>query len=147
MNAEDVDLSVSGPSSTQFQDKTAGPPEAHSRTLLSSRSCTRRLRSKSSPTTCGRSVNRVGLGVRPARAGGGGSVVPLTASGPQGARGPTVVPLAPAETGLRVESFALCHQVTTLDRGPGEAVGTLSRTALDLVGRGVAKASDIRLGE
>jgi len=72
----------------------------------------------------------------------------LTASGRQAARGPTVVPLAPAETGLRVESFALCHQVTTLDRGKlGEAVGTLSRTALDLVGRAVVKACDIRLGE
>ncbi len=74
--------------------------------------------------------------------------MPLTASGRQAVRGPTVVSLAPAENGLRVASFAPCHQVTTLDRGAfGEAVGALSRTALDLVGRAVARDCILRLGE
>jgi mRNA interferase MazF len=73
-------------------------------------------------------------------------VVPLTASGRQAVRAPTVVPVAAAETGLRVASFAVCHQITTIERGKlGDPVGTLGEAALQLVGQGIARACDIRL--
>jgi mRNA-degrading endonuclease toxin of MazEF toxin-antitoxin module len=73
-------------------------------------------------------------------------VVPLTASGRQAARGPTVVPLAAAETRLCVESFAVCHQITTIDRGKlGEPVGSLGGAALQLIGQAILRACDIRL--
>lgn len=43
-------------------------------------------------------------------------VVPVSTSSAQAARGPSVVTLPGDATGLRKPSFALCHQVTTLDR-------------------------------
>lgn len=43
-------------------------------------------------------------------------VVPITPSAPQGMRGPTVVELPSGSAGLPRASFAVCHQVTTLDR-------------------------------
>lgn len=43
-------------------------------------------------------------------------VVPISTSTAQGARGPTVVAMPGASAGLPKASFAVCHQVTTLDR-------------------------------
>ena len=44
-------------------------------------------------------------------------VVPVSTSANQAARGPTAVRLPNGAGGLRDDSVALCHQVTTLDRG------------------------------
>jgi len=71
-------------------------------------------------------------------------VIPLTTSARQGARGPTVVPLAPEQTSLPQESFALCHQVTTLDRAKLEPpIGRLGEDSLRQLGRGVVVACDL----
>jgi len=71
-------------------------------------------------------------------------VVPLTTSARQGARGPTVVPLPPEQTSLPQESFALCHQVTTLDRAKLKPpIGRLGEDALQRIGRGVVVACDL----
>ena len=43
-------------------------------------------------------------------------VVPISTSTSQGKRGPTVVELPGGTAGLPKASFAVCHQVTTLDR-------------------------------
>ena len=43
-------------------------------------------------------------------------VVPISTSASQGKRGPTVVELPAGSAGLPKASFAVCHQVTTLDR-------------------------------
>jgi mRNA interferase MazF len=43
-------------------------------------------------------------------------VVPISTSTSQGKRGPTVVELPGGSAGLPKASFAVCHQVTTLDR-------------------------------
>ena len=43
-------------------------------------------------------------------------MVPLSTSASQGKRGPTVVELPGGSAGLPKASFAVCHQVTTLDR-------------------------------
>ena len=43
-------------------------------------------------------------------------VVPVTTSASQARRGPTVVELRDSGSGLPKMSFAVCHQVTTLDR-------------------------------
>jgi mRNA interferase MazF len=44
-------------------------------------------------------------------------VIPLSTSTAQTRRGPTVVIMPAATTGLPRNSVALCHQITTLDRG------------------------------
>ena len=44
-------------------------------------------------------------------------VVPLSTSPRQAGRGPTVVPISKEKGGLTKDSVALCHQITTLDRG------------------------------
>lgn len=44
-------------------------------------------------------------------------VVPVSSSLRQAGRGPTTVPLAAGVGGLERDGVALCHQVTTLDRG------------------------------
>ncbi|MGH2824629.1 MAG: type II toxin-antitoxin system PemK/MazF family toxin, partial [Thermoleophilaceae bacterium] len=44
-------------------------------------------------------------------------VVPVSSSLRQAGRGPTTVPLPAGVGGLERDGVALCHQVTTLDRG------------------------------
>jgi mRNA interferase MazF len=74
-------------------------------------------------------------------------VVPLTTSKRQQLRGPTVAPLAPAETGLPRGSFALGHQITTLDRGKlAEALGRLGEASLRRVEAAVLVACGIDAG-
>ena len=71
-------------------------------------------------------------------------VVPVTTSSRQGRRGPSIVPLASAESGLPEESFAICHQITTLDRSKlEERIGVLSLEALRRVEKGIAAACDL----
>jgi mRNA interferase MazF len=71
-------------------------------------------------------------------------VVPITTSASQGKRGPTVVALPGGSAGLPKASFAVCHQVTTLDRAklsgkagelPSELLGEVDaalKAAMDL---------------
>jgi mRNA interferase MazF len=71
-------------------------------------------------------------------------VVPVSTSGAQASRGPTAVPLAAGVGGLRSDSVALCHQVTTLDRGKlRERLGRLGQDALPLVEAGLKAALDL----
>jgi mRNA interferase MazF len=58
-------------------------------------------------------------------------VVPLSTSPAQRRRGPTAVALPANAGGLTQESVALCHQVTTLDRGKlGELLGSLNASEM-----------------
>ncbi len=43
-------------------------------------------------------------------------MVPLSTSAKQALRGPTTCPIQQGIAGLQETSYALCHQVTTLDR-------------------------------
>ncbi len=62
-------------------------------------------------------------------------VVPISTSTKQAARGPTAVMLPRGTAGLRKESVALCHQVTTLDRTKlTRRIGALPQSYLDDVG-------------
>ncbi|MDL2719121.1 MAG: type II toxin-antitoxin system PemK/MazF family toxin [Acidobacteriota bacterium] len=71
-------------------------------------------------------------------------VVPATTSERQGARGPTAVLLPKGAGGMKKESVALCHQVTTLDRGKlVEKVGSLTSEQLSLIVHGLKAALDM----
>lgn len=71
-------------------------------------------------------------------------VVPVSTSASQAQRGPTAVPLPAGAGGLKKDSVALCHQVTTLDRGKLTwLAGTLPRELLALVGDGLRIAQDL----
>lgn len=71
-------------------------------------------------------------------------VVPVSTSRAQARRGPTAVPLPAAATGLRYESVAVCHQVTTLDRGKLSArAGVLPAAVLASVEAGLKAALDL----
>jgi mRNA interferase MazF len=71
-------------------------------------------------------------------------VVPVSTSARQAQRGPTVIPLPAAETGLPESSCAVCHQITTLDRSKIEArIGTLTSDLVREVERGIAAACDL----
>jgi mRNA interferase MazF len=71
-------------------------------------------------------------------------VVPVTSSAAQARRGPTVVPLAAGAGGLTTDSFALCHQVTTLDRAKlATRAGSLTSEQLDRVGSGLKFAQGL----
>lgn len=71
-------------------------------------------------------------------------VVPVTTSLSQRKRGPTVVELARGITGLTKTSFAVCHQVTTLDRAKlARLVGSLPPEPLRAVEQGLKAAMDL----
>jgi len=71
-------------------------------------------------------------------------VVPVSTSSAQAARGPTAVPLPKGAGGLRAESVALCHQVTTLDRAKlTKRLGGLPDALLAEVGEGLKLAQDL----
>lgn len=68
-------------------------------------------------------------------------VVPLSTSPAQQRRGPTAIPLPRGSAGLRQESTALCHQVTTLDRSKlTERIGELPAIAMQRVNEGLRTA-------
>lgn len=71
-------------------------------------------------------------------------VVPITTSTAQAKRGPTIVELRGGTTGLSKNSFALCHQVTTLDRAKlNKRVGVLSSEMLRDVHEALKAAMDL----
>jgi mRNA-degrading endonuclease toxin of MazEF toxin-antitoxin module len=71
-------------------------------------------------------------------------VVPISTSSLQGRRGPTVIELSGGTAGVPKTSFALCHQVTTLDRAKlTKRLGTLSPESLREVEEGLKAAMDL----
>jgi mRNA-degrading endonuclease toxin of MazEF toxin-antitoxin module len=72
-------------------------------------------------------------------------VVPISTSASQGNRGPTVIEiLAGGTAGLPKTSFAVCHQVTTLDRAKlTKKLGTLPSESLREVEEGLRAAMDL----
>src|SRR5437588_12377924 len=71
------------------------------------------------------------------------TVVPITTSASQGKRGPTVVELPGGAAGLSKTSFALCHQVTAVDRAKlTRKLGTLSSDVLREVAEGLKAAME-----
>ncbi len=71
-------------------------------------------------------------------------VVPLSTS--QRRHGPTVVALSAAKSGLPRDSFALCHQITTLDRTKldSSVVAHLDDAEMKRIGVGIVAACDLR---
>jgi mRNA interferase MazF len=73
-------------------------------------------------------------------------VVPVSTSQAQSTRGPTAVLLPAGAGGLKKDSIALCHQVTTLDRRKLSGhLGSLSDPLLAQVGEGLKVAQDLRV--
>jgi mRNA interferase MazF len=71
-------------------------------------------------------------------------VVPISTSSSQGRRGPTVIALSGGTAGLSKTSFAVCHQVTTLDRAKlTKRVGSLPSEPLREVEEGLKAAMDL----
>lgn len=71
-------------------------------------------------------------------------IVPVTTSRRQAERSWTVVPLERGEAGLAHPSYAICHQITTLDRGKFvERIGVLSPTSVDRIDEGLLVALDL----
>jgi mRNA interferase MazF len=71
-------------------------------------------------------------------------VVPISTSTAQGKRGPTVVELPGGSAGLPKLSFAVCHQVTTLDRAKlTRRIGALPTELVREVESGLKAAMDL----
>ncbi len=71
-------------------------------------------------------------------------VVPVSTSPAQAGRGPTAVPVPSGEGGLKKDSVALCHQVTTLDRRKlTTRLGTLPPEGLRRIGDGLRIAQGL----
>jgi mRNA-degrading endonuclease toxin of MazEF toxin-antitoxin module len=71
-------------------------------------------------------------------------VVPISTASSQGKRGPTVIELSGGTAGLQKKSFAVCHQVTTLDRAKlAKRVGSLPSQLLREVEEGLKAAIDL----
>ena len=71
-------------------------------------------------------------------------VVPISTSSAQARRGPTAVLLPRGSGGLRSDSIALCHQVTTVDRGKlTRRIGVLPPPILAEVGHGLGIAQGL----
>jgi mRNA interferase MazF len=72
------------------------------------------------------------------------TVVPLTTSAAQARRGPTAVPVPEGAGGLRGDGIAVCHQITTLDRGKlTRRLGTLPPEVMAAVEEGIRIALDL----
>jgi mRNA interferase MazF len=70
---------------------------------------------------------------------------PLSTSAAQRSRGPTAVALRAGSAGLRRDSVALCHQVTTLDRAKlTQRIGVLPRDLAGEIDIGLATALALR---
>jgi mRNA-degrading endonuclease toxin of MazEF toxin-antitoxin module len=71
-------------------------------------------------------------------------VVPISTSSSQGKRGPTVIEISGGTAGLPKTGFAVCHQVTTLDRAKlTKRLGTLPSESLREVEEGLKAAMDL----
>jgi mRNA interferase MazF len=72
-------------------------------------------------------------------------VVPISTSAVQAMRGPTAIHLPEGTGGLKRESIALCHQVTTLDRSKlTQHIGTLSVDLIEAIEEGLRAALDLK---
>ena len=71
-------------------------------------------------------------------------VVPLSTSPTQATRGLSVVPIAQGIASLPRDCFAICHQVTTLDRSKvSSRIGELTATELIQIEDGLKAAMDL----
>lgn len=71
-------------------------------------------------------------------------VVPISTSASQARRGPTAIVLPQGAGGLKQDSVALCHQVTTLDRAKlTQYLGPLPHGLLHQVEEGLKAALDL----
>jgi len=71
-------------------------------------------------------------------------VVPLSTSGAQAARGLSVVQIPQGKANLPRECFAVCHQVTTLDRSKiSRRIGELTSNELVQIEDGLKAAMDL----
>lgn len=71
-------------------------------------------------------------------------VAPVSTSANQAMRGPTAVYIPKGAGGLKRESVALCHQVTTLDRAKlTERIGALPQDILSQINDGLKAALDL----
>ena len=71
-------------------------------------------------------------------------IVPISTSASQGRRGPTVVEIPAGAGGVPKLSFAVCHQVTTLDRAKlAKRIGALPAEVLREVELGLKAAMDL----
>ncbi len=71
-------------------------------------------------------------------------IVPISTSDAQAERGPTAIPLKKGIGGLKKDSVALCHQVTTLDRSKcGQRLGNLSPELMKEIEQGLKMAMDL----
>lgn len=71
-------------------------------------------------------------------------VVPISTSAAQSRRGPTVIEIPGGAAGLPKASFAVCHQVTTLDRAKlVRRIGLLPLELLRVVEEGLRAALDL----
>lgn len=71
-------------------------------------------------------------------------VIPISTSALQGRRGPTLIEIPGGAGGLSKTSFAICHQVTTLDRAKlTKRLGALPVGVLDEVELGLKAAMDL----
>jgi mRNA interferase MazF len=71
-------------------------------------------------------------------------VVPISTSSAQGKRGPTVIEISRGAAGLPKTSFAVCHQVTTLDRAKlTKRLGSLPSEPLCEIEEGLKAAMDL----
>jgi mRNA-degrading endonuclease toxin of MazEF toxin-antitoxin module len=71
-------------------------------------------------------------------------VIPISTSAAQGKRGLTVVEIESGAAGLPKNSFAVCHQVTTLDRAKlTKRIGVLPPEVLRDVEEGLKAALDL----
>jgi mRNA interferase MazF len=72
------------------------------------------------------------------------TVVPFSTSASQGPRRPTVVEIPAGAGGLSKTNFAVCHQVTTLDRSKlSKRLGALTGEVLEEVELGLEAAMDL----
>jgi mRNA interferase MazF len=71
-------------------------------------------------------------------------VVPISTSASEGRRGPSVIEIPAGAGGLPKTSFAVCHQITTLDRAKlTKRVGVLPPEVLEEVEGGLKAAMDL----
>ncbi len=71
-------------------------------------------------------------------------MVPISTWSSQGKRGPTVIELPGGAGGLAKTSYAVCHQVTMLDRAKlTKRLGTLPSESLREVEEGLKAAMDL----
>ena len=71
-------------------------------------------------------------------------VVPISTSSSQGKRGPTVIEILSGTAGLPKTSFAICHQVTTLDRAKlTKRLGSVPAGPLSEINEGLKAAMDL----